>query len=151
MAAFFCDKVLREHDEVLSAVRIVDIVKFALPPEGLPQNSKPLLPTVLFLGVKSGALKGDFTLKLRAVRPNGVASELLSMPLTLTGDNAGQNYILNVAIGVEEEGLHWFEVLFEDEVITAVPLTIESHILGQEPLKAQTAEEGVPNKTPQPE
>ena len=46
------------------------------------------------------------------------------MPLKLMGKDQGQNVILNIGLGVEMDGLYWFDVVLDDDLLTRVPLTI---------------------------
>jgi hypothetical protein len=41
---------------------------------------------------------------------------------------------LNFVLGIENEGLYWFDVVFDDEVLTRIPLTVV-----QEPAPAPMA------------
>jgi hypothetical protein len=125
VAALFCDQVLQGKDETISAIRIIDKVTVQVP-FGLPEKTQPILQITLLLGVKSGSLIGDFKMTIRGNRPNGDVQDVASFPLKLQGEEKGQNYILNLSLGIQEDGVYWFEVVFEDEVITAIPLTVES-------------------------
>ena len=40
------------------------------------------------------------------------------------GKDHGQNLIVNMTLGIEEDGLYWFDVIFDDEVLTKIPLMV---------------------------
>lgn len=50
-AAFFCEKVLQEKDNVLSAVRTADTFYVSVPKD-LPANTKPSIQATLLLSFK---------------------------------------------------------------------------------------------------
>jgi hypothetical protein len=57
-------------------------------------------------------------------RPDAIRKELYAIPVKFLGEDQGQNVILNIALGVEQDGLYWFDVLFEEEVLTRIPLMV---------------------------
>ena len=75
--AVICEKVLREADDVLSFIRIVDQVNMTIvtppgvdvPPE-LPQTSS--VPLTFAVGLKSAGYSGPVVVKLRVEEPAGL-------------------------------------------------------------------------------
>ena len=126
-AAFLCEKVLQEKDGVLTAVRILDKMTFQLPPGGLPEGAKPAIAMTGLVGLKSGPTVGEFTLKVGVTRPNGEKKhDVITFPVSLLGGEQGQNFIINIGLGIEEDGLHWFDVMLDDELLTRIPLVVTS-------------------------
>jgi hypothetical protein len=121
-AAFFCERVLREHDEVLSAIRIIDRVQYSS--EGMPQGYKPALKVQGLIGIKSGPVTGNHTLTLVLENPSGVRKEAYSTPVNLLGKDQGHNLLVDIGIGIEEDGLYWMDVVFDGDALTRVPLLI---------------------------
>jgi len=124
-AALLCEKVLQEKDGTLSAVRIVDRMQYRL--EGLPAglDLKPGLPITCLISLKSGPITGTHTIKLIVERPNGNRKEILSKEFEFLGNDLGHNVVMNLGISVEQDGIHWFELTFDDEILTRIPLKIE--------------------------
>jgi hypothetical protein len=123
-AALFCERVLQEKDDTLSAMRVADklTVQFPL---GLPEGIKPAIPVIFFLSLKSGPVVGQQSVTIRAIKPSGgPAKDVQTLPFNFLGQDQGQNYIVNVMLGVEEPGLYWFEVVFDEQVLTRTPLLI---------------------------
>ena len=135
-AAFLCERVLQEKDEVISVTRIVDRLHYQIH-EGAPPGTKPVLNLQGLIMIKSGPVSGEHTLKIFAETPSGKRKEVHQLPVTLRGKDQGQNVIMNLGIGVEEDGLHWFDVLFDDDLLTRIPITVM-------PLPKQAAQ-GKPN------
>jgi hypothetical protein len=121
-AALLCEKVLQEKDETLTLVRIADRVQYSV--QGVPKDVKPMVAIQGLVAIKSGPVTGDHTIKIFAEKPNGERKQVHSMPLKLLGKDHGQNIILSIGIGVEADGIYWIDVVFDDELLTRVPLTI---------------------------
>lgn len=125
IAAFFCEKILQEKDGSLSVIRIADRLSYTLPPEGLPEGVKPMAQIAGLIALRSGPASGKFTLKLRSNSPSGKQDEsFYSVPIELQGGDHGQNLILNVKMGILEDGLFWFDVILDGQVLTRIPLTV---------------------------
>jgi len=124
-AALLCERVLQEKDGTLTAVRIVDKMGYSL--QGLPEglNLKPSLPVACLISLKSGPVSGTHKIKLFVERPNGERKEVFTRDFEFLGNELGQNIIMNLVIGAEQEGVHWFELAFDEEVLTRFPFTIE--------------------------
>jgi hypothetical protein len=131
-AAFFCERVLQEIDGSLSIIRVADKITFQMPP-GIPAEIKPAVAMTFLLSLKSGPVVGDFDVTIRVVKPSGgQAKEVQTIPIKFLGQDQGQNYVMNVTLGVEEFGLYWFEVVFDEQVLTRTPLVIVQQELTSE-------------------
>lgn len=126
-AALLCDKVLEEKNGTLSVMRVIDRVEFQKAkdiPEIEKLGIKPGIPLSGLICVKSGPMVGKAHVYLDEVRPSGTRKRLLTFEADLKGGDHGQNLIINMMLGIEEEGLHWFEVFIEDTLMTKIPLMI---------------------------
>ena len=120
--ALFCEKVLTEADGTLSIIRIID--RFNIP------GTTPEMPAVpvnftLMVMFRAGFLRGKQTVSVRPKSPDGVEMPSWNFPILFEGDNdrgAGIGAILNLV--VNKEGLYWFEVYLNEELITMMPLRI---------------------------
>lgn len=121
-AALLCEKVLQEKDEVISIMRIVDRLQYRV--EGLPPGVKPIVNLQGLIMLKSGPVSGEHTVTIVAERPNGERKELNRLPIVLRGKDYGHNIILNLGLGVEQDGLYWFDVLFDGDVLSRIPITV---------------------------
>jgi hypothetical protein len=122
-AALLCENLIEAKDGSLTVIRIADRLEYVL--EGVPAGLKPMLNIKGLLALKSGPVKGEFVVVIRLIRPNGMEKEPITLPpITLLGGDQGQNVILNIALGVEEEGLHWFDVYFDGDLLTRIPLMV---------------------------
>lgn len=123
-AALLCERVIQEKDESLTIVRIADRLQYRLEGQGLPAGSKPMVNIQGLVGIKSGPVTGDHEIKIYVEKPSGERKEALNLPVKLMGKDQGQNIILNLGIGVDQDGLYWLEVVFDGEVLTRCPLMI---------------------------
>ena len=120
-AALICERVLQEQDGVVSAVRIIDRVAFIAEPDGTP--IQPVQPIVFLIQLKSGSARGRYALTLRMEKPSGEEVPLIDgAPVFLEGEDRGVNVILNAGFEPDQEGLYWFDLLFEGERVTRIPL-----------------------------
>lgn len=126
-AALLCERVLQEKDGTLSAFRIIDRLEFGVitnVPQVEKLNIKPAIQISALIAIKSGPMIGNFNLHIDGIKPSGTSKRLLSLPLELKGGEEGQNFIVNITQGTEEEGLHWFEVRFEETILTKIPFML---------------------------
>jgi hypothetical protein len=124
-AALICEKVLREHDEVISIIRVIDRVTVTI--GGTISSETPPPVTIncnALIALRSGSATGNRTLKWTLETPSGTKTPELSIPILLEGEDRGVNLVLNLSIRVEQEGLHWFTLLLEDQLLTRIPLRI---------------------------
>jgi hypothetical protein len=124
LAALLCESVIEEKSGTLTLVRILDRVEFER--QVMPQGFHPVIPIKGLLSIRSGPLRGEFSLKMKVIRPNGEqkGQPIALPPIKLLGGDQGVNVNLNLMFGIEDEGLHWFEIYFEDELLTSIPITV---------------------------
>jgi hypothetical protein len=121
-AAFLCEKVLQEKDEVISAMRIVDRLLYQV--QGAPEGTKPIVNLQGLIMFKSGPVTGDHVIKIIGESPKGHRKEIHSLTVKFKGKDEGHNIILNIGLAVEEDGLYWFDLVFDGEVLTRMPITV---------------------------
>ncbi|MEN6370302.1 MAG: hypothetical protein ABFD77_11495 [Thermotogota bacterium] len=124
-AALLCERALREKDDVLSIIRIVDRWHVGMPPR--KPEDPPYAATIPATGVimlKSGDYKGKKMLGLKIVAPDGVVSDLAGMPLLFEGDERGVNVVMTVNIQAQKEGLYWIDVYLDDDLQTRIAFRI---------------------------
>lgn len=125
VAALICDRVLQEKDNVLSLVRIIDqlthtVVGPSMPDE-LPKVSYNL---TFFLSFKSGRARGRQTVALIMEDPSGIRKRVVSQSMQLEGENRGANLVIQSNITFNMEGIYWFDVLLEEQLVTRMPFKV---------------------------
>ena len=134
-AALLCEKVLQEKDESLTLVRVTDKLQYRV--EGLPQGIKPMIVIQGLLSIKSGPVTGDHTITIVSEKPSGDRKQVYTIPIKLFGKDQGHNIILNISLGLDQDGLYWTDVLFDEELLTRIPLMVT-------PLPPQGQGQGIP-------
>jgi|1186.fasta_scaffold174168_3 hypothetical protein len=116
-AALICENVLQEQNGVISAIRIIDRVHFHSEDESRRERQVTVLVTL-----KSGAARGRYKVGIRIEKPSGEQGSTFEAPVFFEGEERGVNLILPTHFAPEQEGLYWFDVFFEGERITRIPL-----------------------------
>ncbi len=124
-AACFCEQVIEGKDGTLSLIRIVDILWHnevgPNPPAQMPNFPFQLKLVLMF---KSGRAEGRSEVKIVPSLPNGETETAVVQTVHFEGDEKGQNLIVQFAYVFRYEGLYWFNVLVDEEKITAIPLRV---------------------------
>ncbi|HYU31157.1 MAG TPA: hypothetical protein VEW48_03270 [Thermoanaerobaculia bacterium] len=115
--ACICEKALQEKDGLISLIRVVDTLY-------LPRAYGTELYIVLAL--KSGAIRGKFDVDLVFRPPSGKDQLVYSWQFLLEGDGHGVNLLAPLSlIPPEEQGLSWFDVTCNGEVLTSIPFRLD--------------------------
>lgn len=140
-AAFICERVLREEDNVLSAIRIVDkftmkrTAEAAQPTavEGKEGMAVPVSPPAsiqiaAFVLVKAGEVTGDHELSIAMRNPAGKVTsipEAMTVQFNNNDPSEGASLIVRLMIGGDlKGGVYWVDVLWDKEPLTAIPFRI---------------------------
>jgi hypothetical protein len=124
-AACFCDLVLEDKSGVLSLIRIVDTVIHAAVGPMPPKDLQPFgYTTNLVLMLKSGMAHGRYDLRIVPNMPDGSTGDAITVTCHLEGEEKGQNIVGQIAHQFTMEGLHWFKVYLEEDLLTAIPLRV---------------------------
>jgi hypothetical protein len=124
--AVICERVLLDKDGVASLIRMIDRVTVTAHGAEAPEEMPPINLTnnTLFISLKSGFVRGNFRVKIRPIAPSGTVLPELGMPVLLEGEERGVNIQAQLHMQLSEEGIYWFEVRFEDQLLTRVPLRL---------------------------
>lgn len=131
-AAFVCEKILREPDNVFSAIRVVDV--FHLPPEtaSLPDDSG--VPISAMIVVRGGDYRGNGEVSFSIVTPDGKQHDVpQKWPILFSDPISGTNLIFNFALKFKHVGTTWVEVLWNGELLTKFPITLALQTAAPQP------------------
>lgn len=120
--ATVCAAPLQEANGTLSLIRIMDRV----PVVGTTEEMKPqpLNQFALVVILKSGAMKGKYHLRIVPETPSGKRLNGPTMTILFEGDERGVAAVMPIPIVAEEEGLYWFDVFIEQDLLTRIPLRV---------------------------
>ncbi len=123
--AAFCERVLREADGVISLIRLIDVITHTEggtdPPQDMPEIRYPL---TLVLTLKSGSARGRHEVTITPELPSGETLPSTTVTVRMEGEGRGHNILSRVDIPYSLEGLYWFHVRFDDDVISRLPLEV---------------------------
>ncbi len=123
IAAVICEKVLQEKDETLSIIRMIDRFIVTVSAHGSPESLPPIpFNFAVLISLKSGKARGRNTVKLRIESPSGLKLPDQLLPVLFEGEDRGVNLILNLNLVIDQEGVYWFDVLLEEQLLTRMPL-----------------------------
>jgi hypothetical protein len=127
--AIFCERAIQERDGVLSLIRMIDkfITAVAGPGPVVPDQMPPVpVNLTLVVILKPGEARGRFTVKVRPEAPSGLRLPEVEAPVSFSGaPDAAANLLFNVNMIATEEGVYWFDILLDDQLLTRTPLRIE--------------------------
>lgn len=123
-AACVCEKILLEDGKVPSLIRLIDVVHLDFSKIPDVQGAPKGMEYSIFIGLKSGDLKGDFQLGIRLRRPDGGTEKTEYVPVNFQGGGHGNNIRLNAVLIDPTNGLYWTELLWGEEILTRIPLEI---------------------------
>jgi hypothetical protein len=120
--ATFCEKILREADGVSTIVRLID--RFNV--QGTEDEMQPIvLPFMIYISFKSGFMRGKQKISLRPKSPKGEDLPAMDFPVLFEGDDdRGPAIGFQVNWPAQEEGLFWWDLYLNDELITRMPLRV---------------------------
>ena len=120
--AVLCQTALVENTGHLTVVRIVDRIT-------LPGITAELQPTpvqlTMAIVLKSDQMQGNYPIKIRCTSPNGTVTSGVEMPFLFEGNDRGVQVVLPMGMIATEQGVYWFDILIENEIVlTRVPLRV---------------------------
>ena len=123
--AAFCERVLRETDGVLSLIRIVDVITHKEGGENPPRDMPPFrFPLMLVLTLKARRTRGRHEISVIPELPSGETLSSTTATVQMEGEAQGINYTSKVDMEFTLEGLHWFQIWFDDYILTRLPLQV---------------------------
>lgn len=125
-AGCLCENVIEDKHGVLSLIRIIDTVTRTAAGPNPPDDMPPFQYEVkLVLMFKSGKARGRSTVRIVPEKPTGASLDPISLTVHFEGEEKGQNFITNMALTLEHEGLYWFNVHLGEDKLTAIPLRVK--------------------------
>jgi hypothetical protein len=113
---------IQENSGFLSLIRLID----RLPVAGITEEMQPqpLNQLAMVVVLKSGAMKGKYNIKIVPETPSGKRLPPIQLSVLFEGEERGVAAIFPVGIVAEEEGLYWFDVMLEQDLLTRIPLRV---------------------------
>ena len=132
VAALLCEKVLQEKDETISVIRMIDRITLTVNALGSPETiPSTIINLSALISLKPGSARGKGIVILRVETPSGLKLPDQLLPVLFEGDDRGVNLIVAFNMVIDQEGVYWFDVLLEEQLLTRVPLRILYQRIGQ--------------------
>ena len=147
--ACFCEKVILDKEDVFTLVRVVDQIILDIagpaPPDHMPPLDVP--PIKLALCLKSGDARGRVTLRIDLSSPNGEVKRGQELSLNLEGEHRGQAVVTDIRLRLQYEGVYWFDVWCDEQLLTRIPLRVVYRRVSTGPVRLMpgTGPTGSPN------
>lgn len=125
VAAFICQQVLRDQDDLLSAIRILDTITVRA-----VENAGAALTDLFAVAlVKSSATQNSKRqMSVELITPSGGTTSLGSSEVCFESDKTdhpvGATMIIEIHLSITEAGLHRVNLYLEDSLIPSIPLTL---------------------------
>lgn len=123
--ACFCDVVLQDTSGAISLIRVIDTIYRSgsgpNPPEDM-QSFNHSFNMVIML--KSGKARGRYNVTITPEMPNGETKDPILFTVHFDGEEKGANIITRMEFQFKYEGLYWFNVKLDDNLLTAIPLRV---------------------------
>ncbi len=123
--ACFCDQVIEDKTGSFSLIRVVDLLTHSEvgpnPPERMPALTYRLKLVLMF---KSGRAQGRAQMKVTPELPTGETESPLTFPIHFEGEEKGANVVVDFAYVFRYEGLYWFKIFIDSQLMTSIPLRV---------------------------
>ena len=129
-AACICERVIESKLGPLSLINIIDTITVQVSGPDIPDQMPPTQYFFyLIVSLKSGTARGRHNLKVIPEHPNGESGKEINQSVLFSGEEQGVNTITQYTYLFPIEGLYWFEVFLDDDLMTKIPVRL--HYLPQ--------------------
>lgn len=124
--ACICENLIEDKEGVLSLIRIIDRLNIDMVGQEAPAEIPEGFATVkLVLSFKAGSARGNAMLAIEEEEPSGLRRPRTKIDIFFEGgEDRGVNIVTNAHLHVKTQGLYWFNIYLEDQLVTKVPLRI---------------------------
>ena len=123
--ACLCERALQEKDGIISLIRVIDRVTHTRAGPDAPAEMPPFpygMTAVIML--VSGQARGRHELKIEPEQPSGLKKQPFTATVHMEGEDKGQNVVMNMRMTFDQEGLWWFNVYLNDQLLTRMPFRV---------------------------
>ena len=123
--AAFCESVIEGKDGTISLIRVIDRMNVSAAGPEAPPDMPPV--SRLMMGVvtlKAGNSTGRVDVRIVMEKPSTEKKEIWNGSMLAEGPDRGQNFVMQLNVLFEQEGLYWFHVSADDELLTSMPFRL---------------------------
>lgn len=123
--AIFCENVIIDKEDVLTAIRIVDQVTLNVTGPTAPDEMPPIDRALkLVVALKAGEARGRGTVRVDMRRPDGGVTRGPEFSVNFHAEHQGHTILQDLRLQLQYEGVYWFDVVYGDQVMTRIPLRV---------------------------
>jgi hypothetical protein len=124
--ATFCELVLEGKDDVVSLIRLIDVLNVqAEGPEAPNELPTGVIQPKLVVVLRAGQALGSQTVGIVVEKPDGSRSKPTEVSVNFPGGpGSGARLVVDMQIEIESAGLYWADILVNDRLTTRVPLEV---------------------------
>lgn len=124
--AAFCEQVIEDKTGVLSLIRIIDVLTHTASGPEPPAEMPPVRWRLkLVLTLKADRARGRHEIRIVPEQPSGETKQAMQLSVNLEGEERGQNIVADVVYEFALEGLYWFNVYFDETLLTRMPFRVK--------------------------
>ena len=125
IAAALCEYVLREPDNAVSLIRIVDKIIMTYKGDTLPSPIPMVtLQQHFFISLRSGNYTGEHRISVTWRRPSGLANEVMHQTVDFLGGISKVDIFGRLDLLTNEAGTHSFDLYAGKKYLTTVALEL---------------------------
>ena len=123
--AAFCENVIEGKDGTISLIRIIDRMMVTAQGSEAPKDMPPVTRLLMaVVTLKAGAAAGRQDVRIVMEKPSTEQTELWTASMLAEGPDRGQNFVVRLHVTFDQEGLYWFHVLADEEILTSMPFRL---------------------------
>lgn len=124
--ACFCMMAIKDETGSISLIRVIDTFNTYAQGENPPADMPAIQGNLkLVLMLKSGTARGRYEIKLTPELPDGSTLDPYYFTVHFTGEEQGNNILVDLTFTFTIEGLYMFIVHLDDELLTRIPLRVK--------------------------
>lgn len=121
--AVLCQRVDVQPDGTVDLVGIVESQYLDSP--FLDQTDPVKVHLNVVIALRAGALRGEHPLAVRLCHPDGTPGMMLSRLIIFSDKRPSVRLLIPLKLDIEQLGIHWIDVLFEQRLITRISYTTQ--------------------------
>lgn len=123
--AGFCEQVIEDKSGVLSLIRMIDTVTTTAAGPDAPKEMPPVTYKLkMVIVLKSGRARGRHELKVIPELPSAETLPPVALSIEFRGEDQGARIIADMPFTFKLEGLYWFKVYLDDDLLTMMPFRV---------------------------
>ena len=119
--AAFCQSTIDDKTGSLSVIRIIDRSRVVGETEQMQPSTVTLTLAII---LKSGFMQQKSKVRIKPTTPSGIELPAIESNVLFEGQERGIRIVLPMTMLLPEEGLYWFDVTVDEQLMTRIPLRL---------------------------